>query len=251
MSTDQTMQTCLEELEVGQQFFQTAGPLTGGNGADVAATYARLQLGIAGGQDLEARWRYLSPVREGAELRFEATVTRCRRTSSLEQGLVGRHVRVLDSDGMVVQEGQTLTLVPARVAQDDGATRVGRAFGSREWAAAMANRLGADCEFTTQTSTWDGALGIRFGADEIQFRIYRGRVLEAVRRTLAGPTFVVEASEHDWVDLFTGSANDFARRAMLDQFEVHGNAYEYLRMTAALVAFVDQARALAGAGRSN
>jgi hypothetical protein len=38
---------------------------------------------------------------------------------------------------------------------------------------------------------------------------------------------------------------------MRDEFHTDGNAYEYLRLTAALVALVDEARALAGAERKD
>lgn len=243
----------LEDLEVGERFTVPAGRVgpadTDGrvHGALVVAAFAASPAGLD--EDTESSWRYLAPVRETDELTFEVTVTSCRRTPDLSQGLVRRHVRVTTADGVLVQEGLTTSLVPVRTVADDNHARAGRAFGTRAWAQAMAERLGQDPAFTTETSTWDGTIGIRYGDLEVQFRIYRGRVLEAVSRTLTGPTFVLAASEHDWIDLFTGPANDFARRAMLDQFQVSGNAYEYLRLTAALVAFVDQARELARAER--
>lgn len=245
----------LEDLEVGQRLTATARPAGTSSrdghvhGSLVAAAFATTMIAL--GDDLDASWRYLAPVRHGEDLRFEATVTSCRRTPDRAAGLVGRHVRVTDGDGHLVQEGQTTSLVPARAVADDDDLRVGRAFGTRAWASALAPLLDQDPAFTRETSTWDGTIGLRYGDQEAQFRVYRGRVLEAVTRTLSGPTFVVEASEHDWVELFTGAGNDFARRAMLDQFQVRGNAYEYLRLTAALVALVDQARELARAGRTS
>ncbi|WP_162830139.1 hypothetical protein [Amycolatopsis palatopharyngis] len=248
-----TMPIHLEDLNVGERVTVPAGRvgpvgIDGRvHGAMVAAAFARSA--AATWEDIEGRWRYLAPVCDGDELTFEVTITSCRRTPDLSQGVVGRHVRVRNDGGALVQEGLTTSLVPVRTVLDDDSVRVGRAFGTRAWASALAERLDDDPAFTTETSTWDGAIGIRYGDREMQFRIYRGRTLEAVSRTLAGPTFVVEASEHDWIDLFTGPTNDFARRAMLDQFQVRGNAYEYLRLTAALVAFVDQARELARAGR--
>ncbi|KRF20580.1 hypothetical protein ASG90_18560 [Nocardioides sp. Soil797] len=254
MTTTPTTATYLEDVEVGECATGTAGPVgptghTGPvHGAHVAVAFAAS--GLAIGEDVESSWRHLAPVQAGSELTFEVTVTGWRRTPELGQGVVVRHVRVTDSDGALVQVGRTTTLVPARSAVDDGAERVGRAFGTRPWATALAERLDGDTVFTTETSTWDGTIGIAFGDHEAQFRIYRGKVLEAVSRTLSGPTFTVVADEHDWVDLLTGPVNDFSRRAMLDQFHVRGNAYEYLRLTAALVALVDQAREMAHAGRT-
>lgn len=251
-STDLTT-VHLEDVAVGQRATAPVGPLgppdsrTGDrvSGAEVAVAFARSSL--AAGEEVECRWRHLAPVQVGDELAFEVTVVGCRRGADLGHGVVRRHVRVVDADGVLRQEGTTTATVPVRAAVDDEADRVGLAVGTRAWATALAERLDADPAFTSQTSTWDGTIGIRSGEHEVQLRVYRGRVLEAVRRTLAGPTFVVEADEVVWVDLLTGPVNDFSRRAMLDQLEVRGNAYEYLRLTAALVALVDQARELAGA----
>lgn len=238
----------LEDHRVGQRFTASAGSLAPAegvvHGAAVAAAFAAS--GLALGADQDARWRYLAPVHATDELVFEVTVTGCRRTPDLAQGVVTRHVRVLDQEGTLRQEGTLTSLVPVRSAVDDEAGRVHRAFGTRPWAVALAEQLDTDPAFTTETGTWDGTIGLRYGDHETQLRIYRGRVLEAVSRTVTGPTFTIEASERDWLDLFTGPTNDFSRRAMLDQFHVRGNAYEYLRLQAAVVALVDQVRELAG-----
>jgi putative sterol carrier protein len=251
MSTaTETTQTHLEDLHVGQRTTVPAGDLGPADpdgvvrGAQVAATFAGSPL--ATGEETESSWRYLAPVHAEDDLTFEVVVVGCHRTADRHRGVVRRHVRVVDADGVLRQEGTTTSLVPVREVRDDDADRVGLAVGTRAWATALAERLDADPAFTTETSTWDGTIGIRCGEHEAQFRVYRGRVLEAVRRTLAGPTFVVEACEADWIELITGPTNDFSRRAMLDQIEVRGNAYEYLRLTSALVALVDQARELAG-----
>lgn len=246
--------THLEDFVVGRRFTTSAAPVASTDrsgrvhGTQVAAAFA--SSAIAPGEDLDSTWRYLAPVVDGAVLTFDSTVTQCRRMPDLGSGVVVQYVRVTDADGVLVQDGQTTSVVPVRTLVDDSADRVGRAFGTRAWATALSARLNDDPAFRTETSTWDGTLGIRCGEHEVQFRVYRGMVLEAVSRTPSGPTFVVEAKAHDWVDLFTGPSNDFARRAMGDQFHVHGNAYEYLRLTAALVALVDQARELAHAGRT-
>jgi acyl dehydratase len=193
---------------------------------------------------LDTRWRYLAPLHPGDAVRYEMTITRARRTSALVNGVIGRHVLVRDQQGVIVQEGETAALVTARDAADDE-RRVGRAFPGAAWARRLGERLAAATPFTTATGTWDGTIGLRFGEDVVQFRIYRGRVLDAGARTPAGPTFVVGAPDITWVRLLTGPVNDFTKRTMRGEFTVGGSAYEYLRLTGALVALVDEARALA------
>ncbi|NKQ57697.1 dehydratase [Amycolatopsis sp. K13G38] len=73
---------------------------------------------------LDTRWRYRAPIHVGDTLRFELTVTRCRRTSKSDEGVVNRHVTLLNQDGVTVQEGTTAMLVRAR---DAGPDPVGRA----------------------------------------------------------------------------------------------------------------------------
>src|SRR5690606_32501737 len=152
---------------------------------------------------------------------------------------------VRDQRGVLVQEGETAALVTARDATGDDAQRVGRAFPGAAWARALGERLAASPAFTTQTSTWDGTIGLRFGEDVVQFRIYRGRVLDCGTRTPDGPTFVLGAPDITWVRLLTGPVNDFTKRTMRGEFTVSGSAYEYLRLTSAHVALVDETRALA------
>jgi acyl dehydratase/putative sterol carrier protein len=194
---------------------------------------------------LDTRWRYLAPLHPGDRVSYEMTITRARRTSARVNGVIGRHVLVRDQRGVLVQEGETAALVTARDADGDDAQRVGRAFPGAAWARALGERLAASPAFTTQTSTWDGTIGLRFGEDVVQFRIYRGRVLDCGTRTPDGPTFVLGAPDITWVRLLTGPVNDFTKRTMRGEFTVSGSAYEYLRLTSALVALVDEARALA------
>ncbi|GAA5115263.1 MaoC family dehydratase [Pseudonocardia adelaidensis] len=194
---------------------------------------------------LDTRWRYLAPLHPGDRVRYEMTITRARRTSALVNGVIGRHVLVRDQRDVIVQEGETAALVTARDATGDDDRRIGRAFPGAAWAGRLGERLAASPAFTTATSTWDGAIGLGFGEDVVQFRIYRGRVLDCGARTPAGPTFVLGAPDITWVRLLTGPVNDFTKRTMRGEFTVSGSAYEYLRLTAALVALVDEARALA------
>jgi acyl dehydratase len=194
---------------------------------------------------LDTRWRYLAPLHPGDAVRYEMTITRARRTSALVNGVIGRHVLVRNQAGVIVQEGETAALVTARDAAGDDERRIGRAFPGTAWARRLGERLAACAAFTTATGTWDGAIGLRFGEDVVQLRIYRGRVLDAGARTPAGPTFVLGAPDITRVRLLTGPVNDFTKRTMRGEFAVSGSTYEYLRLTGALVALVDEARAFA------
>src|SRR5690606_12626960 len=195
----------------------------------------------------DTRWDFVAPIHVGDSVTYEMTVTRARRASSLRNGVIGRHVAVRNHDGALVQEGTTSALVTARHAVDDAEERAGTAFPSPAWVRALAGRLSASEAFTEATGGWDGTVGLRFGADTVLLRIFRGRILDCGTRLPHAPTFVLGAADVTWARLLTGPVNDFTKRAMRDEFSVSGSAYEYLRLTAALTALVDEARALAGA----
>ncbi|MBK0867867.1 MAG: MaoC family dehydratase N-terminal domain-containing protein [Saccharopolyspora sp.] len=190
---------------------------------------------------LDTNWRYLRPIFPGDALRMTMTIIRCHRTGDGSRGVVDRHVRLLNQDDETVQEGTTAFLVPARGTGPDPA---GRRFGTVAWAEALTERL--DERFASAVATWDGAIGLRSGDDEVQLRIYRGRVLEAATRTPHGPAFTLAASPLVWTELVTAQRNDFMQRAMNGDFQVSGNAYEYLRLTKALQLIAEAAR---GAGQ--
>ncbi|RCW45759.1 acyl dehydratase [Halopolyspora algeriensis] len=194
---------------------------------------------------LDTHWRYLQPIHVGDTLHFEMTITRCRRSSSGDRGVVNRHVALIDQHGQRVQEGTTAVLVQARETRDPSEDPVGCAFGTAAWGEALARRLEADREFGSATASWDGTFGLRCGEDEVHLRVYRGRVLEATRRAPLGATFTVEADELTWTELLTGPRNDFTHRAMRGQFRTRGSGYDYLRFTKALTVLVDNARSLA------
>ena len=80
----------------------------------------------------------------------------------------------------------------------------------------------------------------------MQLRVYRGRVLEAVRRTPGGATFTLEASPRTWTELALGATNDLVRRANRGEVGTHGDAHEYLRLFKAVNLLVDEVRVLAG-----
>lgn len=194
---------------------------------------------------LATQWRDVSGD-VGAAVEATFTVTRCRRVPDEGAGSVQWHAQAHGEQGRVVHEGTVTVLLPARSGSDGSADPVGLAFCTPSWGEALARRLADDRAFSGSTATWDGSIGLRSGGDQIQLRVYRGRVLEVAARTPQGATFTLEAPDDVWTGLVTGPSNDFFRRAMSgDSFTVTGNAYEYLRMSKALVALIDAARDLA------
>jgi acyl dehydratase len=189
---------------------------------------------------LDTHWRYLAPLYVGDEIHFEMVIARLRRTSSGDRGVIGRHVRLVNQDGVLVQEGTTAVLVCAR----GTSRRIGQEPCSKAWAETMAGCLNDSSAFASATATWDGTIGLAAGDEETQLRVYRGKVIEAGVRTPQGPTFTVSASDLTWAELLTSPSSDYMIRAMQGAFSVRGNAYEYLRLTKAVSQLVDTARDL-------
>jgi acyl dehydratase len=194
---------------------------------------------------LDTHWHYRRPVRVGDVLHLRLTVIRCRRTSRGDRGVVTRHMALIGTGGEVVQEGTTSALLMAR---GTGPDPVERAFGTIAWGQALAERLAGDARFAQALASWDGTVGLRAGAEEVQLRIYRGSIIEVSSGTALGATFTLEADELTWLQMVTAPANDFTRRRMRGQFAVRGNGYEYLRLTRPLNVIVDAVRALAAGG---
>lgn len=240
------MSRYFEDFAVGQRFEGAERKVTEDDLRPLATVSGDMLLRELGLLDepvlalLDTYWRYLGPVHAGDTLRFESTITRCRRSGN--QGTVNRHVVLRNQHGEPVQQGNAAVLVRAR---GTGADPVGRAFGTVAWGQALARRLADDASFTRATASWDGTVGLRCGDDEVQLRVYKGAVLEAVPRAPHGATFTVEADELTWTELLTGPRNDFTRRVMAGRFAARGSGYEYLRLTKALTVLVDVARELA------
>jgi acyl dehydratase len=189
---------------------------------------------------LDTHWQYLAPICVGDEIHFEMTIARLRRTSSGDRGVIGRAVRLLNQEGVVVQKGLTAVLVRTR----DAWRRVGQEPCTPAWAELMARRLNESGPFTQATATWDGTLGLAAESDEVHFRIYRGKVIDTGKRTPLGSTFTVSTCDLTWAELLAASSPDYMVKAMKGAFNVRGNVYEYVRLTKAISLLIDEARAL-------
>jgi len=198
---------------------------------------------------LDLDWRFVAPIVAGDELRFEMTVTRCRRSRTRQAGIVGRHFRVFKQGGVVVGEGTSSLLVQARAGAEGPDPAIRTDFCSHAWAEALLPELAESRAFGEAAASFDGSIGLRAGREAVQLRIYKGELLEAARTTPAGPTFTVGGSELTWAGIALGERNDFIARATLGELSATGNLHEYLRMTKAVVAIFDAVRALAAEER--
>jgi acyl dehydratase len=228
-------------------------------GFDAVVTNGPLGIGVVFGQlydlgvveptaiaTLDLEWSFRRPVLVGDEVRASFLVTRCRRSTSRPAGVVGRHIRLLDGHGEVLQEGTSAMLVRARADSGDDGRAVATDFGAVPWAEALVSHLGTNAEFRSAVDTFDGSIGLQAGRETVQLRVYKGEVVDVARTTPHGATFTLCGSERAWTELAIGPRNDFLARASRDEFWATGDMFEYLRMTKALVALWDGVRALAG-----
>lgn len=192
---------------------------------------------------LDTGWTYRRPLVPGDVVHTELLITGTRRTSAGDTGVIDRDVRLVRRDGTLLQEGTLPCLVRAR---GEGPDQPHRAFGTVGWAHLLVDVLSADSAFATATATWDGSVGLQCGDRAIELRIYRGRILDATRRTPHGATFTLQGSPRAWTELALGPHNDLIRRSGRGEFSMAGDAYEYLRLTKALHLIVDAVRDLAG-----
>ncbi len=192
---------------------------------------------------LDTHWRYLLPVTTDTKMHYETTVTSVRRTSAGDRGVVDRHIELKDDAGRVLQWGTSAFLVRAR-SSTAGAGEAAAAPVTLEWGRALAERLAADADFAASAQLFDGSIALASEKNTIQFRIYRGEILEVTRRTPAGPTFTVHGTERAWAELLTADRNDFVVRAHRGEFSAGGNAYVYLQMTSTLHRLVETARTM-------
>ncbi|MBP1136560.1 acyl dehydratase [Arthrobacter sp. PvP023] len=197
---------------------------------------------------LDSHWYYRQPLRVGAQLHYETTVTGWRRSSDPSRGVLHRSIRLLDADGLVVQEGTTAVLVRAASAsptQDDPSWALPLGL---PWAAAVVAELEDSSAFHDATQLFDGTIGLASEAAEVQLRIYKGQVIDVAKRTPRGPTFTLKGDARAWCDLLSSDRNDFIARAHQGQFDVSGDAYTYLQLTKALHLIVEAGRAVTQKG---
>jgi acyl dehydratase len=198
---------------------------------------------------LDANWKFLVPIYVGDVVHFEMTITRCRRTAAMSKGVINRHVRLVNQDGLVVQEGTTALLVLTRDTAEPGPEQIARDFATLEWAKTLRQLLLQNDGFVSATASYDGCIGLQAGSVSCQLRIYRANLIDVAAATPLGSSFLIVGDEIAWVDLVLAGRNDFMERAMRNEFKVTGNQYEYLRLTKAVVELFNCVRDLAATAR--
>jgi len=179
-----------------------------------------------------------------AGARVEGTVTRWKPARKRGRGRVHQDVRLLDADGQVVESASVVWDAPAgtEAQDDDSASRVAWDVGTVAWGKHLAAGLAANEAFASAVQTFDGSVGVRAGEEQVEFRIYRGSIVEVAKKSLDGPTFTVGGSERAWTDLLSSPQNDFVKRTQSNQFRSIGNNFQYLRIFKAVMLMVDEAQ---------
>jgi hypothetical protein len=221
----------------------TVGAAASGTGkAQAPGTGARFELltahpPVAGARLAGLAWRAATGSREIAEgevLQSQTTITgRHFGTGPAGDVLVDQHVSLIDGAGDLVDEA--VTSWQAARAELPAPDRTTDEIASPDWGGLLAERLSADPAFASSTATFDGSIGlVSRGADGttgVEFRIYRGSIIETSRKTLDGPTYAIEADALTWAELVTGRYDDYVRFAARSRFTVRGSGFQYLRLS--------------------
>jgi hypothetical protein len=177
-------------------------------------------------------------------VRVEGVVTRWKPARKRGRGRLHQDVRLLDADGQVVETARVAWDVPAASdgQDDESASRVAWDVGTVAWGKHLASRLASNEEFSSAVQTFDGTVGIRAGEELVEFRIYRGKVIEVGKKSLDGATFTLGGTERAWIDLLSSPKNDLVSRLGRNEFRSTGNNYQYLRIFKAIMLMIDEAQ---------
>jgi hypothetical protein len=174
---------------------------------------------------------------------MEATVTRWYLDREPGSGWVHQDLRVRRRTGRWSQQAWAKWRISeiGDVGSDDEA-RVAMDFGSLAWARSLAARLGQIGDFRDSAATFDGSIGFTSGDEAVEFRMYKGSIIDVTKKTSEGATFWITGREKAWVDLLLSPRNDFVRRAGSGEIGLRGNGYQYLRVFRTVMMMLDQAR---------
>jgi len=199
-------------------------------------------LDLRGGLIEEVTWVFSHEHRDGP-IRLLAIVT--SRTFRGEQVLIDLSLAAIAHDGATLLHGEC---VIAYSEGNDVRSKSIRApaisFVNEEWIAAIVDRLCEDPRFSHAASTYDGSIGLRFGRTSLGLRVYRGKVIDQGRAIFNDATFRISSPTRVWLEFARRPRNEFISFAMADRFSVTGSAYEYLRLTTAVIVITDHVRDL-------
>lgn len=176
-----------------------------------------------------------------APARLEAVLVR-REAGAGGSAFLHQALTLLDAAGSSVGEGRVSwradVALPPAVA--DAWRRCD--IATPEWGRALGARLGERPGFADMTRSFDGTIGVVAQDREIQLRVYRGRILEAVPKTLEGATFSVAGSDLAWTRFLLSARDDFVRRTSEGEFNGRGSSFQYLRMFKTVVTIAVEAK---------
>jgi hypothetical protein len=185
------------------------------------------------------------PLRPGEVVAPTATLTR-RRFDGDGAVLIDQDIKLTSDGGELARRAQASWL--ADQASVPAADRGTDEIASPAWGEALAARLSDDAAFTSSVSTFDGSIGLvsrsSAGPLAVEFRIYRGAIIETGRKSLDGASYAIEADALTWAELVTGRYDDYVRIAARGGFTVRGSGFQYLRLTKTMRIMVWHARTM-------
>lgn len=200
---------------VDRPWIESVGPIATAVRPAVGATPRRIALEVPRG--------------EATPLRIDARIVR-REVVEGSTAVVHQHLRLADASDRTVGSGAISWILADRLEIDVARSWRTLDVGTVPWGEALTARLATDPSFAAATGAFDGTIAIGTDDRQVQFRIYRGRILEAVRKTVEGSTFAVTGSDHAWTGLLLSSRDDFVRRTSEGAFNARGSSFQYLRM---------------------
>jgi hypothetical protein len=195
---------------------------------------------VAGARLTGLTWRAAAGTREAGEgeVLQARTVIIGRR---FDEGLA-----LTDAAGDLVDQAVTSWQVPR--AGLPGPDQTTDQLASPAWGTLLAERLTTDPAFASSVATFDGSVGLvsrgSDGTTAVEFRLYRGAILETGRKTLDGPTFAIEADPLTWAELVTGRYDDYLRLAARGRFTIRGSGFQYLRLSKTIRIMIWHARTM-------
>lgn len=197
---------------------------------------------------MNADWSYRGPLGLDEQARVQMQVVSRRLSSSRPFGIVDRNFTVHGEEGALVAEGSSRMMVKARdldevrKREEDSPS-----FVSNAWLARLGRRVAQDGVFAAATHYFDGTVGL--GVDELSWgwRIYQGKVIDQGARLAGDATFTLKAAARTWLE-FAESVHNYIPFAMNGRFGVSGSRYEYVRMSAAVVALTELIREMVREG---
>lgn len=176
-----------------------------------------------------------------AVARVDAQIVR-RQATDDDRAIVHQRIDLVDAEDVRVGAGHLAWTMERPLDADNARRWRDLDIGTLPWGVALADRLGAGSSFARSTGTFDGTIAVGTPERQVQLRIYRGRILEAVRKTVDGPTFAVVGSDAAWTGLLLSSRDDFVRRTSEGEFNAQGSSFQYLRMFKAVTAIAVAAK---------